>query len=274
VTLATTHLSIAGFVIQVTTTEPLLRSFLGRAGAYQVPAEAPDIVLEVEEDPCFVPPAPPQASYPAPDGVFQDGRYTFWRRDLLVHVTPGSPTQAHGRCQSGLGIAVENILRLCLSTCVPLRGGLMLHASAVEHEGKGFVFTGVSGSGKSTVIKLLQGAGVARSLGDEVTVLRITADGITVHSTPFGGELPPVPPGKAPLCRLFLLHPSRVFPREPSLAAVRLLRNALAVCPTENLASAILANAETVVCHADCRALYQPSAEELMRALKEPVTSG
>jgi hypothetical protein len=139
----------------------------------------------------------------------------------------------------------------------------MLHASAVSRDGLGFVFTGLSGAGKSTVVRLLTTDGYARSLGDEVVVVSVSDQGIVVHSTPFGGELDPVPPGDAPLRRLFLLDGRGALPESVSLRSARLLRNSLVVNCQPDLADALLATAEAVVTRVDCRAVFRPTRERL-----------
>ena len=69
-------------------------------------------------------------------------------------------------------------------------GGMMLHASAVEYEGKAYLFSGPSGMGKSTHARLWQ-----RVFGDEAQVfnddkpaLRRLEDGWYAYGTPWCGK--------------------------------------------------------------------------------------
>jgi energy-coupling factor transporter ATP-binding protein EcfA2 len=65
-------------------------------------------------------------------------------------------------------------------------GGLLVHAYGVVLEGKGLVFFGRSGAGKSTVARALPEDGV---LSDELVALRRESEGVRLCSTPFFGDL-------------------------------------------------------------------------------------
>jgi hypothetical protein len=260
-----THLAIAGIRALVSTDEHLLADFLRRAGAYQTPPSPVDLVMNVVGALDFTPSRPVRAVYPAPEAAFENGRYRFWRRDLEVEIAPGTPLVATARCLADRGIAIENVWRLCLSTMVPLRGGLMLHASAVQHGGWGYVFTGTSGAGKSTIVKLLQQDACATSLGDEVTVVMASGRGVTVHSTPFGGELEPVSPASAPLRRLYLLDPRGTLPENAAQRSARVLRNALVMKCQPHLADALLRAAQEIVTRVECRVIFRPTRQQLER---------
>lgn len=72
-----------------------------------------------------------------------------------------------------------------------LHGGFMVHASAIEMDGKAYLFSASSGTGKSTHTKLWQklfGEERAQILNDDKPALRIE-DGICVaYGTPFSGK--------------------------------------------------------------------------------------
>ena len=72
-------------------------------------------------------------------------------------------------------------LRLACALWLLPRGGLLLHGACVEHEGRGHVFVGRSGAGKTT----LAGRLGARVISDEVTCLK---DG-RVQGHPFQSRL-------------------------------------------------------------------------------------
>jgi hypothetical protein len=257
-------LTIAGITTRVRAEPALLDAFLGRTGAYVTSGAPVDLGLEVHAVERYSPPRAVQAAFPASSATFDDGRFCFWRRDFCVELRLGQPATAEAWCQAGLGVAVENVLRLCLSTLVPLRGGLMLHASAIARDGVGYVFTGLSGAGKSTIVKLVGSSAGTRSLGDEVTIVRTTAAGAHVHSTPFGGEL--TPPGDAPLRRLFVLTES-ALPADSAGRAGRLLRNALVLASDAAVGNGLITAAFRVVTQVECRSLYRPSLGALEQAL-------
>jgi hypothetical protein len=80
---------------------------------------------------------------------------------------------------------------------------LLLHSSGIARKGKGYVFTGKSGSGKSTVTALSPGSVV---LNDEITVIDLSGLKATVGDTPFNGFFVGKEEGEAPLSALFLLE--------------------------------------------------------------------
>lgn len=71
-----------------------------------------------------------------------------------------------------------------------MNADIMMHASGVNIDGKGLIFSGVSGKGKSTLARLFreQGAGV---IHDDRLILRWTPSGYMMHNTPvYPGERP------------------------------------------------------------------------------------
>jgi hypothetical protein len=64
-----------------------------------------------------------------------------------------------------------------------IHGDVMIHASGVNHSGKGFLFTGVSGKGKSTIAALWQESG-AKVIHDDRLILRRSASGYSMFNTP------------------------------------------------------------------------------------------
>lgn len=60
---------------------------------------------------------------------------------------------------------------------------IMIHASGIDDDGRGRIFTGVSGNGKSTMALLWFDAG-AQVLNDDRLIVRKEVDGYTVHNTP------------------------------------------------------------------------------------------
>jgi hypothetical protein len=116
------------------------------------------------------------------DGAFftvvqvEGGGYTLRFHSVCdVVMTPdlrGATFHLDPRADRGLASVLAS--GLVLSILLTLRGHLVLHASAVEHDGRAIAVTGRSGMGKSTVSTLLCRAG-ARLITDDV--LRVDLDG-------------------------------------------------------------------------------------------------
>jgi hypothetical protein len=64
-----------------------------------------------------------------------------------------------------------------------IHGDIMMHASGVNNAGHGYIFTGVSGKGKSTIAKLWDGSG-AKVIHDDRLILRNTRGGYRMFNTP------------------------------------------------------------------------------------------
>jgi hypothetical protein len=80
----------------------------------------------------------------------------------------------------------DSFLRVLYSHILLHADGLLLHSSGVIRRGKGYVFTGVSGAGKTTISKL---PGGNTFLSDGVVAVRGTHGSYSVHGTPFQGEI-------------------------------------------------------------------------------------
>lgn len=84
------------------------------------------------------------------------------------------------------------------------RDGFLVHASGVEMNGKGLLFVGHSGAGKSTMSRLVEPH--ARILCDERNVVRRSGDGWQLHGTWNHSDLVKVSPQPAPLGAVLFLE--------------------------------------------------------------------
>lgn len=116
------------------------------------------------------------SDYPKPDDGIADFNVRLfaarpWRRFVRPAVMIGGdytiPDALPLPLRLGL-LAAE--MGMNLQMALAQRRYLLLHASAVEREGKALVMTGVSGAGKSTLATLLMARGW-RFMGDEFTLL-------------------------------------------------------------------------------------------------------
>jgi hypothetical protein len=64
-----------------------------------------------------------------------------------------------------------------------IHGDIMIHASGVNNVGHGYLFSGVSGKGKSTIAKLWENSG-ARIIHDDRIIIRKTSSGYMMFNTP------------------------------------------------------------------------------------------
>ncbi len=68
------------------------------------------------------------------------------------------------------------------------RGGVLLHAACVVHDGLATVMPGVSGAGKSTICRSLVGDSAMTVMSDDRVVLRVEGDRVMAYGTPWPGE--------------------------------------------------------------------------------------
>ena len=87
--------------------------------------------------------------------------------------------------------AVNNALMLLFAFAAAPHAALELHASVVTHSGRGFLFLGKSGTGKSTHTRLwLKHISGTELLNDDNPVLRIVDGVARVYGSPWSGKTP------------------------------------------------------------------------------------
>lgn len=89
---------------------------------------------------------------------------------------------------------------------------LLFHGSALAMDGKGYLFTAPSGTGKSTHAALWRQAFGERvtMINDDKPLLRIRPDEITVYGTPWAGKANLQTNTSAPVAGIVLLHQAAV----------------------------------------------------------------
>jgi len=119
--------------------------------------------------------------------------------------------------------SLEACVRIAASVALARRGALILHASAVEVDGRALVFTGVSGAGKSTISALLDRPPAARKIGDELLVLTRREGAWTAYVPPYLGPAGIAHGSAAPLAAVHFLVQAPHH-RRTAIAATTALR--------------------------------------------------
>jgi hypothetical protein len=140
------------------------------------------------------------------------------------------PAERCGRVRQSRNVyGFDSVLRIIHSLELAREGAFLLHSASVIRNGGAFLFSGLSGAGKTTMARLAPADCVL--LSDEISYVRRGAGSYMAWGTPFSGEL--ARPGEnvqAPIRGLYLLKHSdvnRVEPVSRSEALGRLLRNVL-----------------------------------------------
>ena len=158
---------------------------------------------------------------------YAGGRWMLNRGDFRAHWDPVS-LRGWVR-QAAYPYAIDSVMRIVHSLVLGERGGFLLHSASAVRNGRAFLFSGVSGAGKTTISRLAPAD--VTLLSDEISYVRQVGERYEACGTPFAGDL-----GRAgenvyaPLAGLYLLVQGRhnhASPIGPADAARRLLRNIL-----------------------------------------------
>jgi hypothetical protein len=194
--------------------------------------------------------------------VWLEGRqWRIERGDFHAHWDPDS-----GRGwvnQSPNPYSLDSVLRILHSLILAAKGGFLLHAASAICDGRAYLFSGVSGAGKTTMTRLAP-SGISL-LTDEVSYVRPSAGGYSAHGTPFAGELAKAGENcTAPVCALFFLEKgpeNRIDKISPAEAVRRLMRNILFFADDGELVEKLLATACDFVAGVPIRRLtFYPDA--------------
>jgi hypothetical protein len=157
----------------------------------------------------------------------RDGVWRLARGDFHAH---WDARAGRGRIrQSANPYSIDSVLRIVHTLVLAKEGGFLLHAASAVRNGRAFVFSGISGAGKTTISRLAPGD--VTLLTDEISYIRHDPHGYRACGTPFAGELARVGENWwAPLGTLFFLAKgpeNTIEPVDAPEAARLLLRNIL-----------------------------------------------
>ena len=215
-------IDIGHLPIQLCTRNAAFRDLLSTRYAGFLSSDAPPLVsldVDLSDNPTIT------------DGDVQvqirDGRWFFQRADFTVAF---DPTSGQGRIrQSANPYSIDTALRILHGLLQVRQGGFLLHAASAIRNGKAFLFSGLSGAGKTTISSLAPAD--ATLLTDEISYIRYESGRFIACGTPFAGELARLGANaSAPVETVFLLAKgpeNRIDPVEPGEAAQRILRNIL-----------------------------------------------
>jgi hypothetical protein len=169
-----------------------------------------------------------------------------------------NPAEQRGTVrQSANPYSIDAVLRIIHSLVLANQGGFLLHAASAIRNGKAFLFSGVSGAGKTTISRLAP-AGVTL-LTDEISYVRREGESYRAYGTPFSGELAKIGDDvSAPLEALYLLAQgpeNRLEELKPIESARAILRNMLFFAEDQQLVNGLFETAIEVVSRVTVRRL-------------------
>jgi hypothetical protein len=155
-----------------------------------------------------------------------NGRWSIRRGDFGCVWDPASGTGFIE--QTANPYSIDTALRIIHTLILARTGGFLLHSSSAIRNGRAFLFSGLSGAGKTTLVRLAPPD--VQVLTDEISYLRPT-NGYTAFGTPFFGDLGIVgETASAPVAALYFLAKGEdnfIEPVPLAEAARLLLRNIL-----------------------------------------------
>jgi len=83
-----------------------------------------------------------------------------------------------------------------------IHGDIMIHSSGITHSGKGYLFTGISGKGKSTMAGIWEKSG-AKVIHDDRLIVRRSAAGYNMFNTPVYKN---DEPRESPVNKIFIIE--------------------------------------------------------------------
>jgi len=141
--------------------------------------------------------------------------------------------------------AIDSVLRIVHTLIQAKEGGFLLHGASAIRNGRAFVFSGVSGAGKTTISRLAPADSVL--LTDEISYIRREGDSYCACGTPFAGELARLGANEAaPIERLYFLAKgpkNNIDPIDTGDALRMLLRNILFFADDEDLVKMVFRSA-------------------------------
>ena len=133
---------------------------------------------------------------------WEAGRWLMERGDFRAE---WNPSTCRGRIQQTINpYSLDSVLRIVHTLLLARKGGFLLHASSAIRNGRAFLFSGVSGAGKTTMARLAPPD--ATLLTDEISYVTRQEGRYFAVGTPFFGELARVGENvQAPIEVLYLL---------------------------------------------------------------------
>jgi hypothetical protein len=131
--------------------------------------------------------------------------------------------EAKGRDTDPMEYPADGLILYYISA---IHGDIMIHASGINNAGKGYLFSGISGRGKTTMAKLWDKAG-AYVIHDDRLIIRNTKDGFMMYNTPVYKN---DSPRKSRLDRFFLIEhgkKNRIIPVKGAECVSLILSNCI-----------------------------------------------
>lgn len=250
-------------------------SLEGNYDAYPSRQDDADLIIDFSVDPSVGTEPGNDPDYPAFRRSTRGHEIILERFDaegvLEVPSNPAHPITGHFRVGTS-SHSVDAAIRAGLSITFPRKGGLILHASAIAHQGSAFAFSGQSGAGKSTIVSLLGRAlPGAIPIADDLLAVTPGRPAWLAHVVPFLGTDGLPHQTTYPLSALHFLvqaNAHRCTPLTRQEGLRHLLRHVLAHVAESRTANAVLAAAADLVDKVPVHTLEFRNEIDVVRVLR------
>lgn len=129
----------------------------------------------------------------------------------LYLLTDKKFTEAGFYCTDNWSLSINTVLMMMFAHATAQKDTLLIHSSVTLYDGKGYLFLGKSGTGKSTHSQLwINNIAGCQLLNDDNPVIRIEDDGtVRVYGTPWSGKTPCYRNLSAPIGAIVDLHQAK-----------------------------------------------------------------
>ena len=128
-----------------------------------------------------------------------------------------------GKSTDPLDYPIDSLILYYLTV---IHGDIMVHASGINHAGYGYIFSGISGKGKTTLAGLWNKAG-AKIIHDDRVIIRKFAGKFMMYNTPvYSDEIP----SECPVTKIFLIEhgtANRLIPMKGASAVSQFIANCI-----------------------------------------------
>jgi hypothetical protein len=205
-------IEIGGLPIRLHCDDPaFIGMMVDRYAGYVSPRDEANFDFDVEL-------GPPGTESPDDDlsVKWDSGRWLMERGDFRAE---WNPSTSRGRIKQRLNpYSLDSVLRIVHTLLLARKGGFLMHASSAIRNGRAFLFSGVSGAGKTTIARLAPPD--ASLLTDEISYVTRSDNRYFAVGTPFFGELARVGENlRAPIECVYLLAKGPENKIEPILGA-------------------------------------------------------